>query len=959
MSASRHPVLGSAIDRGRTLSFVFDGRRMLGHAGDTLASALLANGVGIVGRSFKLHRPRGVMGLGAEDPNAFVRVLAPHEEPNLPATAVRLVEGLVARSVHAWPRAGLDALAGLQVLGRFLPAGFYYKTFIGNGGNAWPRFEPMIRRLAGLGPAPAAPDPLPSENRHAHVDVVVVGAGPAGLAAAETAARGGASVMVVEDRIALAADVAAALDALRRHPCVTVLHPAAALGIHHDRLVTIHEREPAQPFLRDRLWKVRAGCVVLATGAVEQPLVVAGNDRPGVMLAEAAAAHLDLFGVRAGERVAVVANNAHGLSTAARLYGNGLNIVAVVAPPALAPPSGLPAQHVHLPAIHVPAAVSIRGGRGVRGLSMTLSDGQRLDLACDAVLLSGGFQPSLQLWTQAGGRTTWSEEALALLPVGEAVGVVICGAAAGTPDLDAARASGARAGENALAVLGGAKAGSAHLFGGTGIPCAGPPVLPPVRPGEPAFVDLHNDVTLDDIALARRENYTAIDHVKRYTTLGMGPDQGRTSARNGAWLAGAGQPGAEIRTTTMRPPWRPVPFAAVAGTRAGTLATPFRTTPLTGRARERGAVFYESGADWRRPGYFPGPGETLAQAVRREALAVRTGVGIYDSSPLGKIRVAGRDSARFLDFVYAGRIATMKPMTARYGLMLREDGRLLDDGVVLREAEDRFVVTSTTGNAAAVLSWLEFVRAAYLPGFDVRFLDIGEQWADVCLCGPLARELMGRLCDDVDLSREAFPFMAIRAGTVAGVPARILRVSFTGELSYEIWTARNAAGHVWDAAFAAGGDLGLAPVGSEANHVLRVEKGFLSMGHEVDGFVNPFDLGLGRFVTMQKPDFVGRAALLRDRADPLPRPELVGLLPQDGTVLPEGAPIACDMPLSPGFVTASVDSPVLGHAVALALLDGGRSTLGGSVEVMDGARTRRCTVTEPVFHDPSGERLRA
>jgi sarcosine oxidase subunit alpha len=952
VSASRVPGLGSAIDRNRPIRFLFDGRPLLGYAGDTLASALLANGVGIVGRSFKLHRPRGIMGAGPEDPNAFVRLVAPHEEPNVQATAVPLVEGLEARSVHAWPSAGFDILAGLQAFARVLPAGFYYKTFIG-GGNAWPRFEPLIRRLAGLGPAPEAPDPLPSETRHAHVDVLVVGAGAAGLAAAAEAARGGASVMLVEDAPVLPPDRDAVLQSLGLCPGVTVLRPAAALGIHHDRLVTIHERQPQRPFLRDRLWKVRTRCVVLATGDVEQPLVLAGNDRPGVMLADAALHYLDLFGIAVGQRVAVVTNNARGLATAASLQERGVSVVGVAAVGDLAASGGLQPD-----VVRNPAAIAIRGGRHVRGLDMRLSDGRRHALACDAVLLSGGFQPAVQLWTQAGGRLQWSEAAQALLPVGEAPGVLICGAAAGTLLPAEAAASGAAAGRHALSMLAGQATLPAERFGGPGTRCAGPVSVPALRANEPAFVDVHNDVTRDDVALAMREGYRAIDHVKRYTTLGMGPDQGRTSARNGARLVAGDGPAAGIRTTTMRPPWRPVPFAAVAGTRAGTLASPWRTTPLTDWAVARGAVLYESGADWRRPGYFPQAGEGLTAAARREALAVRTGVGIYDSSPLGKICVRGPDSARFLDFVYAGRLSTMKPMTARYGLMLREDGRLFDDGVVFREADDRFVLTTTTGNAAAVLSWLEFVKTAHRRDLDVRFLDISEPWTDVCLCGPLARTLLSRLGTDVDLSNEAFPFMAFRMGTVASVPARIKRVSFTGELSYEIWVARRHALAVWEAAFAAGEDLGLTPVGSEANHILRVEKGFLSMGHEVDGFANPFDLGLDRFVALQKDDFIGRQALLRDQADGAPRPELVGLLPQEGGALPEGAPIVDDAALSPGFVTASVDSPTLDRPVALALLDAGRSTLGGSVDVMDGVRRRRCTVTAPVFVDPTGARLR-
>ena len=448
--------------------------------------------------------------------------------------------------------------------------------------------------------------------------------------------------------------------------------------------------------------------------------------------------------------------------------------------------------------------------------------------------------------------------------------------------------------------------------------------------------------------------------MKRYTTLGMGPDQGRTSARNGAVLAaGPDGPSRAIRTSTMRPPWRPVPFAAVAGTRAGPLAAPFRTTPLTARFEAMGALMYEAGALWRRPGYYPHRGETLDDAARREALAVRNGVGAYDSSPLGKIAVAGPDAARFLDLVYAGRIGTMKPGTGRYGLMLREDGRVFDDGVVFRRAADQFVVTTTTGNAASVLSWLDYLKAVAFPGLDLQLLDIGEQWADICVCGPRARDVLARMTVGIDLSREAFPFMAVRHGAVAGVPALVKRVGFTGELSFEIWTARRHAVAVWDAVMTAGAEFGITPVGSETSHLLRVEKGFLSVGHEVDGIANPFDLGLGRLVAMDKPDFVGLQALRRDLADTRPRPELVGLLVEDGPRLPEGAPVVDGPGLSSGFVTASVDSPVLGRPVALALIEGGRARLGTTVTVEADGAARTCRVVAPVFHDPAGERLRA
>lgn len=954
MSARRIPGLGGSIDRTRWIAFRFDGRRLLGRPGDTLASALLANGINVVGRSFKLHRPRGIMAAGPEEPNAFVHVIAPVDEPNALATSVPLVEGLEARSVHGMPRAGLDLLAPLQWLHRFLPAGFYYKTFIGCGGNEWPRWEPLIRRLAGLGPAPSAPDPLPSETRFDHADVLVAGAGPAGLSAALAAAGGGAHVLLVEDGPepawasgwrpeCAASDVVAGLVArVRANPAITLLCDATALGIHHDGLVTVHERRPAQPFLRDRLRKVRASRVVLATGCIEQPLVLAGNDRPGVMLAGAAATYLARHGVAAGQRAVLVANNAEGLAAASLLRTAGVALVAVI------DMGGSLAVDGKTLRIADPVALSIRGGRRVRAVNAVDRGGRRHTLACDLVLMSGGFQPTLPLWTQAGGAISWNEAAQAFVPVGDVPGVTLCGSAAGHAGLDAAIAGGRAAG-----------AGGQPAFG-PGVACAPVLSVQPERVGEPAFADIHNDVTADDIALARRENFRAIDHVKRYTTLGMGPDQGRTSARNGAALAaGPDGPSGAIRTTTMRPPWRPVPFAAVAGTRAGTLAAPFRTTPLTARFEAMGAVMYEAGAHWRRPGYFPQSGETLDDAARREALTVREGVGAYDSTPLGKIEVAGPDAARFLDIAYAGRISTMKPDTGRYGLMLREDGRVFDDGVVFRHAADRFVVTTTTGNAASVLSWLEYLKAVAFPGFDLQLLDVGEQWADICVCGPRARDVMARVTAGIDLTREAFPFMAARQGEVAGVPARVKRVGFTGELSFEIWTARRHAVAVWDAVMAAGTGFGISPVGSETSHVLRVEKGFLSVGHEVDGIANPFDLGLGRLVAMDKSDFVGLHALRRDLADTRPRPELVGLLVDQGRRLPEGAPIVDGPGLSPGFVTASVDSPVLSRPVALALLEAGRSRLGSKVTVETDGVARACQVVEPVFHDPAGERLRA
>jgi sarcosine oxidase subunit alpha len=988
---------GGLVDRGRRLRFRFDGSAYEGFAGDTLASALLANGVSVVGRSFKYHRRRGVYGIGAEEPSALVELGAGgRREPNLRATQVELYDGLVARSQNRWPSLGFDLGAVNNLASRFLPAGFYYKTFMWPR-SWWMRYEGVIRAAAGLGRAPRAADPDHYFKRFAHCDVLVVGAGAAGLMAALSAARAGARTILVDEQPRPGGQLRRedhAVDGLPGHawaqglwgelaamPGVRVLGRACAFGYYDDDLVAVCERvadhlgEPAAYQPRQRVWWIRARQVVLATGAIERPLVFAGNDLPGVMLASAAAGHAREFAVRPGRRAVLFANNDAAYDCARALHGVGVQVRAIVdsRPEGAAAPARALAVDAGAEIVNGAVVAAARGGGRVRAASVhALRDGG-LDAAgrlidCDLLCVSGGFNPTVHLFSQSLGTLRWDEAAACFVPRSSFRAERSCGAARGVFGLAECLADGARAGAEAARSAGfEAAVPTCPVTDPT--PDAAPimPLWEVPRPrghrGK-CFVDLQNDVTSDDVRLAARESYRSVEHLKRYTTLGMGTDQGRTSNVNGLAIMAAtlGRDIGEMGTTTFRPPYAPVTLGALAGAEVGMDVEPVRRTPLHDWHVAAGAVMQNVGL-WQRARYYPRRGEAMRDAVEREALHVREAAGIVDVSTFGKIDVRGCDAAEFLERVAINRFRNLGTGRCRYHVMLREDGFVMDDGTTTRIAEHAFYLTTTTAAAGTVMSHLEFCAQALWPDLDVHLTSVSDQWGGLALAGPRAREVLAQAVEGADVGHEALPQMASTAARIAGVPVRVLRVTFSGELGYEVHMPADWAVPVWEAVVAAGRAFGLELYGTEAMAVLRIEKGHV-VHAELDGRTVPSDLGFDRMIR-KDTDFIGRRALDREGLERSRRRRLVGLESVDGAPVPAGAHLVWN-PTAPkplrtyGHVTSTCWSPNLRKHIALALVEDaahwkGRTLYAASPLARAYAQVR---VVDPVMFDPEGRRAR-
>ena len=978
---------GLLTDAARPVGFRFDGAAMTGLAGDTLASALLANGRVLVGRSFKYHRPRGIVTAGPEEPCALVDVInAEGREPNRLATTLALHQGLVVESQNRWPSLRFDLAALNDLLSRFLPAGFYYKTFMAPGW-AWERvYEPLIRRAAGLGRLDAivGEHAAPAETVHDHVDVLVVGAGVAGLAAARRLAASGCTVILAEQDEALGGGSLldarwrawreAACAALAAHANVCCRPRTTVLGAYGHGVFGALERlsaREAEQFggMRERLRIIRARRVLLATGALERLIAFPGNDTPGVMLAGAALSYLRRYGVAVGRRPAFFLNNDEAYETVFAFADSGIDCAGVIDPR----PDALAARRARARGFTVlPGAVveAVTGRDRVRGARIAdLVGGHRRTLAADSLLMSGGYCPMTSLASQLGAPTQW-QESLAAFTAQLAPGAgQIAGAARGVFGLaaavrDAEVAAGAIAADLGRAAdvqfQSGELAGVELPPDQAATPISALWEVPGARTAGKAFVDLQNDVTCADVRLAQREGYEHVEHMKRYTTHGMASDQGRIGGLVGsAVLAQArGLPLSAVGRAKPRPFAQPVPFAALAGAEVRQHLRPRRRLPLHDWHQAAGASFAALGL-WMRPLVYSG--DTGWEPVLREARAVRRSVGITDVSTLGKIDVQGPGAAGFLDFIYANRFSTLAVGRARYGIMLREDGLLLDDGTTSRLGADHFLVTTTTANAAAVLEHMEFQLQAVCPQFDVVLTDVGEHWAQFAIAGPRAREVAAAVVADRDLSNEAFPFMAAGAATIAGVAGRVFRISFSGELAYELAVPANCALPVWLALLEAGSLFGIAPYGLDALNTLRIEKGHVT-GAELNGTTSAGDLGFARMLK-QQGDFIGRVLSQRAGLTAPDRLQLVGVRPLDRRRrLRTGAQLVAPEARSAslGYVTSSTPAAELDGWVGLALLSAGRQRIGqhliGASPLHDEAV--EVEIVSPHMLDPENVRVR-
>ena len=980
---------GGRVDRARAISFVFDGKTYRGCAGDSLASALLANGVLLLGRSFKYHRPRGLVCHGSEEPNALVGVHAGPGRftPNLRATQVELYEGLIAASQNNWPSREVDVGQVAGALSAFLPAGFYYKTFMHPKG-AWERlYEPLIRRAAGLGRAPTEADPDRYAIQYAHCDLAVVGAGPAGLAAALSAARAGKRVMVFDEQAELGGSLLAettariagksaldwladALAELAAAPSVTLLPRCQAFGYYAQNFLgalerlTDHMANPDPKLARERLWQVRARQVVLATGAHERALVFPDNDRPGIMLAESARHYLARYGVKIGARLVVATAHDSAYRAAIELAQAGCEIVAL-ADLRAAPGEGW-LERARAAGIRVETETAIVGSRGRLRVTQALiarcwadgSAGAPQALACDAILMSGGWTPNVNLFSQSRGKLAYDESLQAFLPGASAQAERSAGACRGLGELAQALDDGAGPGAPARYVVEDAPPMSGGYLG----------LIPNQEPPEraKAFVDFQTDVAARDILLATREGMRSIEHIKRYTTTGMATDQGKLSNMNALAIAAKamGKTLPEVGLTSFRPPYTPVSFAAFAGLSRGDLFDPIRKTPLHDWFARKGAKFEEAGL-WKRASYFAQAGEDLSAAVRRECLTTRASAGIMDASTLGKIEVAGPDAGAFLDRIYVNSIAKLGVGRCRYGLMLNEAGFIADDGVVMRLAPDRFHISTTSTGAARVLALMEDYIQTEWSDLKVWFASITEQFATIAINGPKAREILAPLVADIDMSAGAFAHMSLRQGHICGVPTRLARVSFTGELGFEVNIPADYGPGVLDAIWLQAQQHSACLYGLDSLHVLRAEKGYIVVGQETDGTVTPDDIGLGKMVAANKPDFIGKRSLDMEDLRRAGRKQLVGLLPLDPGFAPdEGAQIISEAspPASApalGHVTSSYRSATLGRSFAMALVANGRARLGETLyaTTMQGAAPVK--LVEPMFYDKEGARLDA
>jgi sarcosine oxidase subunit alpha len=992
---------GRLIDRSAALEFSFNGKRMKGYRGDSLGAALLANDQMLVGRSFKYHRPRGIVAAGPEEPNALVNLGSGGRlEPNQRVTVTELFDGLEATSQNHWPSLEFDVGVVNNYVSRFLPAGFYYKTFI-HPRPFWKHvFEPIIRQSAGLGSAPKDRDADRYEQAYAFCDLLVVGGGIAGLQAALVAGKAGARVLVLEQnahwggRAPVDGDVIdgkpagewvdAAVSALEAMANVTLRARCTGAGVYDHGYVLADEKvadhSPGDGRPKHRLWRIRAGKILTATGAIERPISFAGNDIPGVMLAASVRDYVVNWAVSPGDRTVVVTNNDDGYRTAITLKEAGLSVPAII--DARANPSGDLVAKARALGLRIEAGrgvAKVKGAKRVTSVAICLQAGEGAvidEIACDAVAMSGGWSPVVHLWSHCGGKLTWDTVNAcfrpdpARPPLNHDGGALVYAAGSANGVLKAAEAlvDATAQAEAAVAALGfKSKGATAPVAAAVAEgPMEAVWIMPqgaPVELKSKMWLDYQNDVKVSDVQLAAREGYESVEHTKRYTTLGMATDQGKLSNINGlAVLANAlNEDIPQVGTTTFRPPYTPVTLGALAGEARGEIFQPLRRTPMHEWHEKNGAYFEPVGL-WRRPYCFPRTGETHAQAVVREVNNTRSALGLLDASTLGKIIVKGPDAGKFLDMLYTGVMSTLPVGKCRYGLMCNEQGFLSDDGVVARIDEETWLCHTTSGGADRIHAWMEDWLQCEWWDWKVYTANVTEQYAQVAVVGPNARKVLEKL-GGMDVSKEALPFMVWADGSLGGFPCRVYRISFSGELSYEIAVPASHGAAFWEALHKAGAEFGAMPYGTEALHVMRAEKGFIMIGDETDGTVIPQDLNLDWAISKKKADYLGKRGQQRTFLASPDRWKLVGFETLDGSVIPDGSYIVASganangQGNTQGRVTSTYYSPTLKKGIAMGLLKRAPERMGEVVEFNTVAGgTVKARVVDQVFYDKDGEK---
>ena len=992
---------GGRIDRQKQIKFKYEGKTYVGFKGDTLASALLANDVHLTGRSFKTHRPRGILTAGSEEPNALLHVgEGAYGEPNTRSTQAELYDGMVSKAQNCFPNVNFDMGAINQLGAKVFASGFYYKTFMPSL-SGWMFFEKLIRKMSGLGTATKLADPDTYSRKTVYCDVLVAGGGPAGLVSALNAGKAGSRVIIMDEQNEMGGWgltspemdidgkpahewVASMLDTLKSMDNVEVLSRTTVLGYFDYNFLTAVERVTDhlgnghggnKP--RQRFYRIRAKQVILAQGALERPMLFSDNDRPGVMMASSVRTYINRFGVLPGNKIVVATNNDTAYFTALDAKKAGADVTIVDIRKTVKSEVSDKAREAGITIIENSGISQVNGYKRVKSVEiMTLTDDGSATVAdtkqtivANLVAMSSGWTPTVSLYSQARGKLQWDEKRTMFVPKECQQDVICVGACNGTMDMATTLTDAAKAGVE-----------SAHLAGANKIvPTKHKaashteqemrvlwviPGAKPVTRDRKKYHEFQNDASVSDVLLAGREGYESVEHLKRFTTTGMATDQGKMSNINALAIMAEHRKVTipEVGTTTFRPPFTTVTIGAIAGENVGELFEQDRRTMMDAWHKSNNAV-YEPVGDWSRARYFPKDGEDMYDAVQRETKATRDSVGVLDASTLGKIDIQGKDSAEFLNRVYTNNFATLKNGMCRYGLMLNEHGMIWDDGVTARISENHFHMTTTTGGAGRVYEWLEELHQTEWPELEVFFTSVTEQWAVASVNGPNAKKVLEKLCNDINFDTTEFPFMAFRSGTVANLPAKVFRISFTGELAYEINVPAKYGLALWQAIMEAGKEFDICPYGTETMHVLRAEKGFIIVGQDTDGTVTPMDANMNWIVSKKKGDFIGLRSFSRKDTSREGRKQLIGLVTDNKkVVLPEGAHIIVGQSATPpvkmqGHVTSSYMSPNCGHSIAMAMLENGLNRMGEKVHVatMDG-KVHRATVVESVFFDKEGKR---